>query len=109
MRSPRHQEQTTIMARMLSLLGAVPPAAGLPGQQLVLPDPERAQLICFGYEMYCAHVTDRILTFEHTILLAKSLIASDYLMLDNCFECDGLVISEHFAKGLKRCSYCGTR
>jgi hypothetical protein len=107
-RSQRHQDETTTLARMLSLLGAVPPA---PGQhpRLVLPDPGRAHLICFGYEMYKAHTLDPIFSFEHAIFLTQHLVSASYLGLDNCMECEGLVISEHFIKGLKCCTYCTTR
>lgn len=106
MSTPRHQEQTIVLARMLSLLGAVPPAPGLM-RTLLLPDLERANLVCFGFEMYLAQVTEPLLTIEHAIFLTKQLIKADYLLLDNCVECTGLVLSEYYAKGLKRCASCG--
>jgi hypothetical protein len=105
MRSARLPE-TTILARMLSLLGAVPPVPGLERLQLALPDPERAHLICLAFEMYKAHVPDPQFTFEHAIFLTRCLISGEYLVLDNCVECGGLVVTEHFAKGVKRCAYC---
>jgi Flagellar transcriptional activator (FlhC) len=109
MRSARQQDDTTILVRMLSLLGAVPPAPGMVQLDANLPDTARAHLICFGYEMYRAQSPDPLYSFEHAIFLTKTLINSNKLLLDNCFECTGLVISEQFTKGLRRCSYCGTR
>jgi hypothetical protein len=109
MRSARLQEDTTVLARMLSLAGAVPPVPGLERLQLALPDPERAHLIIFAYELYEAHVPDPQFTFEHAIFLTRCLISGEHLLLDNCVECGGLVVAEHFAKGLKRCLYCGPR
>lgn len=108
MRSQRHQDETTTLARMLSLLGAVPPAPGLNEPLLALPDPERAHLICFAYEMYRAQTYEPLFTFEHALFLTKHLISCSYLRLDNCLECTGLVMSEHFLKGLKCCTYCTT-
>jgi hypothetical protein len=107
MRTQRMEEETTTLARMLSLLGAVPPAPGLERLQQVLPDPERAHLICFGYEMYKALVPAAQFTFEHAIFLTRCLITADQLVLDNCVECSGLVVAEPFSRGLKRCGYCG--
>jgi len=108
MRSQRHQDETTTLARMLSLLGAVPPAPGLQRPALALPDPARAHLICFAYEMYRAQTLEPLFTFEHAIFLTKHLISASYLRLDNCLECTGLVMAEHFAQGLRCCTYCTT-
>lgn len=109
LRTPRHQEETTTLARMLSLLGAVPPAPGLHQPQLALPDRGRAHLICFGYEMYRAQTMEPLFSFEHAIFLTKQLISCAFLRLDNCLECSGLVIADQFSqKGLKCCNYCGT-
>jgi hypothetical protein len=98
-------EETTILAGRLSILGVVP----LAPEPLQLPDWERAQLICDAYEVYEVLVPGpRLITFEHALLLSAALIDTRQLVLDNCVICRGLVISEPFTRGMKRCQRCAS-
>ena len=94
-----------MLAGKLSILGVVPPAP----QPLQLPDQERVQLICDGYEIYELQVQGpRLITFEHALLLAATLIETRQLVLDNCVVCKGLVLAEPFTRGMKRCQHCAS-
>jgi len=104
-RTQRAIEETTMLAGKLSILGVVPPAP----QPLQLPDQERVQLICDGYEIYELQVQGpRLITFEHALLLAATLIETRQLVLDNCVVCRGLVLAEPFTRGMKRCQHCAS-
>lgn len=106
MRSQRMQTETTHLARVLSLIGAVPPAPGVAPPELT---PEWGHLICDAYDMYAALSPCPTISMERGLFLVTCLVNADPFLLDNCVECSGLVISETFAKGLRRCSYCSSR
>jgi hypothetical protein len=105
-RTLRLTEESTVLACKLSLLGAVPPAPSGERQHNLLPDPERAYLICHGYDMYRAQVPGAQINFERALFLASCLIRGEHLLLDNCVDCGGLVLSEPYARGVKRCQIC---
>src|SRR5437762_5526499 len=72
-RSLRLQQETAVLASVLSLLGVVPalPAAGTPG---ALPGLTHGELLCQAFEAYRLLLPAAQISFEHTVFLATAQI-----------------------------------
>jgi hypothetical protein len=101
-RSLRMQEETATLARLLSLIGAIPPQPDV----LTLPNLTRGRLVCHAFEIYKAQFPSGQISFEHAIFLTTSLIRADQLMLGNCMDCGGLLVIEQLSMRLRRCVHC---
>jgi hypothetical protein len=104
-RSVRMQEETATLARMLSLIGAIPPQPGME-RVVTLPNLTRGRLVCNAFEIYKAQFPSGQISFEHAIFLTTSLIRADQLVLGNCMDCGGLLVIEQLSMRLKRCIHC---
>src|SRR5712691_6268682 len=80
-RSLRLQQETAVLASVLSLLGVVPAAlsAEAPAAQI---------------------------SFEHTVFLATALARGDQLRFGRCSDCGGLLVTERFPLRARRCHHC---
>ena len=106
-RSLRLQQETAVLASVLSLLGVVPavPAAG-PG---ALPGLTRGELLCQAFEAYRLLLPAAQISFEHTVFLATALARGDQLRLGRCSDCGGLLVTERFPLRERRCHHCAGR
>jgi hypothetical protein len=103
-RSPRLQEETAVLASVLSLLGLVPapvaaPAAALPGLA-------RGELLCQAFEAFRLLLPSAQISFEHAVFLAGALVRGDQLRLGGCSDCGGLMVTERFPLRAARCHRC---
>jgi hypothetical protein len=114
-RSPRLQEETAILASVLSLLGLVPVPAALPlvpavrtagASPAALPGLARGELLCQAFEVFRLLLPSAQISFEHTVFLAGALARGDQLRLGGCCDCGGLVVSERFPLRAARCHRC---
>jgi hypothetical protein len=111
-RSLRLQEETAVLASVLSLLGAVPlaaPANGAPQPAEAAGSPAgltRGELLCQAFEAFRALLPAAQISFEHTVFLANALTRGDQLRLGGCGECGAIVVSERFALRTPRCQHC---
>ncbi len=122
-RSLRLQEETAVLASMLSLLGAVPPvtpaassaspsatAANPPADTPAGPGLTRGELLCQAFEAYRVLLPSAQISFEHAVFLATALSRGDQLRLGGCSDCGSLMVMERFALRAGRCHHCaGTR
>jgi len=116
-RSLRLQEETAVLASVLSLLGAVPtgtyaamsgragapPAAEVPGS---LPALARGELLCEAFEVFRLLLPSGQISFEHAVFLATALARGDQLRLGGCCDCGSLMVTERFPLREVRCHHC---
>ena len=100
-RSLRLQEETALLASVLSLLGRVP-AGGGGGR--ARPDAWRDAVP--GVRGLPAAVPSAQISFEHAVFLATALGRGDQLRLAPCSECGGLLVTERFPLRSVRCQHC---
>ncbi|HEV8019258.1 MAG TPA: hypothetical protein VGP32_11960 [Steroidobacteraceae bacterium] len=123
-RSLRLQEETAVLASVLSLLGvlpaALPPAAagatrvsaaGEPALATAdaagaLPGLTRGELLCQAFEAFRLLLPSAQISFEHAVFLATALARGDQLRLGGCADCGSLMVTERFAPRAARCHHC---
>jgi hypothetical protein len=127
-RSLRLQEETALLASMLSLLGVVP--AGLPAAAsaatggaavppgatgatgaarttgATLPGVTRGELLCQAFEAFRLMLPSAQISFEHAVFLATALARGDQLRLGDCSDCGSLMVTERFPLRASRCTHC---
>jgi hypothetical protein len=103
-RSPRLQQESAVLASVLSLLGVVPaePDGAHPGT----PALTRGELLCQAFEAYRLLLPAAQISFEHAVFLASALARGDQLRLAGCCDCGGLLVTERFPARERRCLHC---
>ena len=123
-RSLRLQEESALLASMLSLLGVLPAAAhggsavaGTiaasargPGSTAALPlaSVRRGELLCQAFEAFRLLLPAAQISFEHAVFLANALARGDQLRLGDCGACGSLMVTERFPLRLARCALCAS-
>ena len=105
-RSLRLQEETAVLASVLSLLGAIPASPG--GQAPALPALGRGEQLCQAFEAYRLLLPAAQISFEHAVFLATALARGDQLRLGGCRDCGGLLVTERFPLRERRCHHCAS-
>jgi hypothetical protein len=117
-RSMRLQEETALLASVLSLLGVVPAAAlagaaapaSLPGADgaggASLPGITRGELLCQAFEAFRLLLPSAHISFEHAVFLATALARGDQLRLGDCSDCGSLMVTERLLLRGARCPHC---
>jgi hypothetical protein len=121
-RSLRLQEESALLASMLSLLGVLPAAAhgasAMPGgaasacaagsaaSALPLASVRRGELLCQAFEAFRLFVPAAQISFEHAVFLATALTRGDQLRLGDCSGCGSLMVTERFRLRSALCSHC---
>ena len=117
-RSMRLQEETALLASVLSLLGVVPAAAlagaaaaaSLPGADgaggASLPGITRGELLCQAFEAFRLLLPSAHISFEHAVFLATALARGDQLRLGDCSDCGSLMVTERLLLRHARCPHC---
>jgi hypothetical protein len=137
-RSLRLQEETAVLASVLSLLGVVPPApasgaaadaatnatgsrtrgaltaaaaanASAGASAGAVPGLLRGELLCQAFEAFRVLLPSAHISFEHAVFLATALARGDQLRLGGCADCGGLVVTERFRLRVPRCHRCAGR
>jgi len=104
-RSLRLQEETALLASVLTLLGVVPLPAEAPGSLAALA---RGELLCQAFEVYAALLPGAQISFEHTVFLATALSSGEELRLGGCSGCGSLLVTERVALRAARCHRCAS-
>ena len=126
-RSLRLQEETALLASVLSLLGVVPAgvsaavgaaasgaappiAAGTSAAACAgsasLPGVTRGVLLCQAFEAFRLLLPSAQISFEHAVFLATALARGDQLCLSDCSDCGSLMVTERFPLRTARCTHC---
>jgi hypothetical protein len=104
-RSVRRQQETALLASVLSLLGALPAAPARTDAETALL---RGELLCQGFEAYRQFLPSAQISFEHACFLINSLLSGELLRLGNCSECGCLIVTERLPLRATRCHHCVT-
>jgi hypothetical protein len=104
-RSLRLQEESALLASVLSLLGVVPEEPAAAG----LPPLGRGELLCQAFEAYRLMLPAAQISFEHAVFLASALSRGDQLCLGGCCDCGAVLVSERFPLRARRCPHCAGR
>lgn len=107
-RSPELKEESSLLASLCSLLGALPPA-GAPASQQALANLSRGELLCQAFEVYRDLVTDPRISFENLVFLVRALTAGDELTLAGCEVCGALTVFDRITFKAHHCPYCASR
>ena len=105
-RSLRLQQETAVLASVLSLLGVVPALSAQPPG--ALPGLTRGELLCQAFEAYRLLLPAAQISFEHTVFLATALARGDQLRFGRCSDCGGLLVTERFPLRARRCHHCAS-
>ena len=107
-RSLRLQEETALLASVLSLLGVVPAemCAGVRPSSASLPGVARGVLLCQAFEAFRLLLPSAQISFEHAVFLATALARGDQLRLGDCSDCGSLMVTERFPLRTSRCTHC---
>jgi hypothetical protein len=106
-RSPRIQEESSLLASLCFLLGVLP-RADAPVNRHTLVNLSRGELLCQAFEVYRELVPDPRITFEHLVFLVSALADSEELVLANCELCSALTVIDRFTFKPHRCSHCAS-
>lgn len=103
-RSLRLQEETAVLASVLSLLGVLTSEAeAAPAGP---PPLARGELLCQAFEAYRLYLPAAQISFEHAVFLTTALSRGDQLRLGGCSDCGGLLVTERFPLRARRCHHC---
>ena len=125
-RSLRLQEETALLASVLSLLGVLPAvvsaaasaaasdvaphtaaaATAAPAGCASLPGVTRGMLLCQAFEAFRLLLPSAQISFEHAVFLATTLVRGDQLRLGDCSDCGSLMVTERFPLRVSRCTHC---
>ncbi|HYL03157.1 MAG TPA: hypothetical protein VEU54_07030 [Steroidobacteraceae bacterium] len=105
-RSLRLQQESAVLASVLTLLGVVPPQAEADTSAAPLPGLARGELLCQAFEAYRTFVPAAQISFEHAVFLATALARGQELRLAGCAGCGGLLVTERFPALERRCQHC---
>jgi hypothetical protein len=105
-RSPRIQQETSVLASLYCLLGVMPSSFVVDSAHPI-PGVARGERLCQAFEAYCALVPSSQITFEHAVLLVNTLARGDELKISGCVDCGGLAVVDSLEDGTAvRCSHC---
>ena len=117
-RSARLRRESSLLAGLFRLLGALPALPMSPARPAAAGEPGavtsggaahsllRAQLLCEAYELYRALLGSPALGFEHAVFLLQALLQAQELTLSPCPDCQALVVTDRWALNLARCAPC---
>ena len=107
-RTPQHTDESSLLASLCSLLGALP-RTGAPVSRQALVNLSRGELLCQAFEVYHDLVADPHISFEHLVFLVSALAAGEELTLASCEDCGALTVGERISFKARRCLHCASR
>lgn len=107
-RSPKLKEESSLLASLCSLLGALP-RTGAPVSRQTLVNLSRGELLCQAFEVYRDLVAEPCISFENLVYLVRALAEGHELTLANCEECGALTVFDRITFKAHHCPYCASR
>jgi hypothetical protein len=104
-RSLKLQEESSLLASLCCLLGALP-RAGAPLDRHALVNLSRGETLCQAFEVYRELMPDPRISFEHLVFLVSTLAAGEELAMVNCELCGALTVVDRFTFKAQRCPHC---
>jgi Flagellar transcriptional activator (FlhC) len=106
-RSPQHKEESSLLASVCSLLGALPRTGTLVNRQ-ALANLSRGEMLCQAFEIYHDLVAEPHISFEHLVFLVSALATGEELALASCEDCGALTVGERISLRTRRCLHCAS-
>jgi hypothetical protein len=103
MRTARLRQEAALLASICQMLGLLALSQVRP-----LPDTRRALLLCQAFETYRRLVADAQISFEHAVLLLRTLTSNEELSLDQCRDCAALLVVDRLSLRVPKCYTCAT-
>ena len=103
MRTARLRQEAAVLASICQIVGLLATGVARP-----LPDVRRAMLLCQAFEAYRGLVDDPQISFEHAVLLLGTLSSNEELAVDQCRECEALVVVDRLSLRVPKCLSCAT-
>jgi hypothetical protein len=104
-RTPQHKEESSLLASVCSLLGALP-RSGTPVSRQALANLSRGELLCQAFEVYHDLVANPHISFEHLVFLVRALAEGEELTWAGCEDCGALTVGDRITFKSHRCPYC---
>jgi hypothetical protein len=106
-RTPRVRQEAAWLASLLLLFGLIKKDVGSSSDRRAWrPDLHRAELLCQAFDAYRVMVPSALISFEHTIFLAKLLARGEEIRLGTCPNCGSLLIKDPLSIREARCGQC---
>jgi hypothetical protein len=106
-RSPKLKEESSLLASLCSLLGALP-RAGTAVSRQTLANLSRGELLCQAFEIYRDLVADPRISFENLVFLVRALAEGEELALAGCEDCGALTVVDRITFKAHRCLHCAS-
>jgi Flagellar transcriptional activator (FlhC) len=106
-RSPKLQEESSLLASVCCLLGVLP-RAGASVNREALVSLSRGEILCQAFEVYRGLVPDARISFEHLVFLISALASGEELAMVNCELCGALTVIDRFTFKAHRCPHCAS-
>jgi hypothetical protein len=107
-RSPELKAESSLLASLCSLLGALP-RTGAPVSRQALASLSRGELLCQAFEVYRDLVADPRISFENLVFLVRALAEGDELTLASCEVCGALTVFDRITFKAHHCPHCASR
>jgi hypothetical protein len=107
-RSPKLNDESSLLASLCSLLGALP-RTGAPVNRQSLVNRSRGELLCQAFEVYHHLVADPRISFEHLVFLISALAEGQELTSASCEDCGALTVADRFTFQPQHCLHCASR
>ena len=107
-RSPKLKEESSLLASLCSLLGALP-RTGTPVTRQALATLSRGELLCQAFEVYRELVADPRVSFENLVFLVYALSEGEELTLASCEDCGAFIVADRITFKAHRCPYCASQ
>jgi hypothetical protein len=105
-RTPRLQQESSLLASCCSLLGALPIRLPVPRVAVPHRGVMQGMLLCQAFEAYRTYLPAGRISFEHLVFLVSALLRGDELRLANCCDCGALLVIERVSLREIRCPEC---
>lgn len=105
LRSARIRNEAAALGGLFRMLD-ITSGATLTNVRRDLPTVARGERLCTAYDLFRGFVPDSVISIEHAIMLAMSLVQGNELKLSNCTLCDCLVLTESYGASSYNCIYC---
>jgi hypothetical protein len=106
-RSAQHKEESSLLASLCSLLGALP-QTGAPVDRQALANLSRGEILCRVFEVYRGLISDPRISFENLVFLVRALAEGHELTLASCEVCSALTVFDRFTFKAQQCPHCAS-
>ena len=107
-RPPQLNEESSLLASLCSLLGALRRAGAAVSRQ-ALANLSRGELLCQAFEVYRDLVADPRIRFGNLVFLVRALAEGEELALAGCEDCGALTVVDRITFEAHRCPHCASR